>query len=255
MGNFVQIKTQGVKNYVAITEKPFGKVLALEKKINLHRFIFNKQYKISEIFYDTTTNLLSKAGVILSKTIMPGKTYFKVERQSFLLKSFSRKKETVFIHEVGARDKINDHAFFLVDGIKSLFTTQFTIDLENVLKNLVPKIIIDSVIDDWTVMSGGGFKGKILYKTSNIRNLETKRKADYKTMRVELDCGETYLSSFNYLIDQIKKNCKDFIECDESLYDYCIRVTKPLPPKKKLSKEEKQKLKEKNKKIEDTIQG
>ena len=169
MGNFVQIQTQGVKNYIAVADKPFAKVLQLEKKINLHRFNLVNRYKQSEIFFDTETNLLSKAGIILSKTISPEKTYFKVERQSTLLKLYSRKKETVFIHEVGIRDKVTDHAFFLVDGIKSLFTTQFTVDLENVLKNIKPKIVVDSTIDKWAVVSGGGFKGSIYFQTSKIK--------------------------------------------------------------------------------------
>ena len=255
MGNFIQIKTEGIKNYIAVTEKPFSKVLMLEQKLNLHRFSLEKQYKQSEIFYDTSTNLLSKAGILLSKTISPEKTYFKVERQSTLLKSYARKKETVFIHEVGVRDKVMDHAFFLVDGIKALFTTQFTIDLENVLKNIFPKIVVDSNVDKWNVMSGGGFKGSIYFQTSKINNLESKRKNHFKAMKVQLESPDTYLPSFNYLIEQIEKHCKTFIETDESIYDYCLRLTKPLPPKQKLTKEEKEKLKQQKKKSENNIQG
>lgn len=255
MGNFVQIKTEGVKNYIAITEKPFVKVLMLEKKLNLHRFSMVKQYRTNEVFYDTPGNLLSKAGIVLSKTISPDKSFFKVERQSSLLKNFTRRKETVFIHEVGAKDSVTDHAFFLVDGIKAIFSTSFTIDLEHVLKEIVPKIVVTSEIDHWTVMSGGGFKGNLYFKKAKIKNYETKRTASFKSMRVELDSAESYMPAFKYLIEQIDKHCKDFVEDPESLYDYCSRVTKPLPPKKKLTKEEKQKLKQKNKKAEETIQG
>ena len=255
MGSFIRVKTQGVKNFIAITDKPFGKVLALEKKLNLHRFNLVKQYKTSEIFYDTPANLLTKAGILLSKTISPDKTYFKVESQSSLLTNYTRKRQMVFIHEVGLRDKIEDHAFYLVDGIKALYTTQFTIDLENVIKHITPRIIVDSTVDHWSVMSGGGFKGNIIFKQSKINNLETKRKNAFKSMQVELDSADSYMPAFNYLIEQIDKNCKDFIENTEPLYDYCLRVTKPLPPKQKLSKEEKQKLKNQRKKSENVIQG
>ena len=255
MGTFIHIKTQGIKNYIAVTEKPLGKVLALEKKLSLHRFSFVKQYKMSEIFFDTPNDLLSKAGIVVSKTITPEKAYFKVERQSFSLKQLSRLKETIFIHEVGPRDSVADHAFFLVDGIKALFTTQFTIDLENVLKNLQPIITVNSVMQEWNVLSGGGFKCKIFYKTSKITNIETKRKNEFKSMRLELDCAETYLPAFDYLVDQIDKNCKDFVINTESLFDYCLRLTKPLPEKKKLTREEKLALKQKTKKAEESIQG
>lgn len=255
MGTYIHLKTKGTKNYIAVTEKPFGKVLALEKKLSLHRFTFVKQYRMSEIFYDTPNDLLSKAGIVVSKTITPEKSFFKVERQSVSLKRLSRLKETIFVHEIGARDTVKDHAFFLVDGIKSLFTTQFTIDLENVIKNLRPIITIDSGMEEWSVISGGGFKCKIFYKSSKISNLETKRKNQFKSMKLELDCAETYLSSFDYLVEQIDKYCKDFVEDNESLFDYCLRLTKPLPEKKKLTREEKLALKQKSKNAESSIQG
>ena len=74
-------------------------------------------------------------------------------------------------------------------------------------------------------------------------------------MRLELDCAETYLPAFDYLVDQIDKNCKDFVINTESLFDYCLRLTKPLPEKKKLTREEKLALKQKAKKAEESIQG
>lgn len=259
MGAFVELKTQGTKTFVALTDKAMPKILGLEKKISLHRFAFVKQYKSNQVFYDTPTGLLSKAGIILSKTISPDKTYFCVEGQTALFKNFSRKKHRVFIHEVGPKDTVKDHAFYLVDGIKGLFTTQFTIDLENVLKNVKPKIIVDSVNDEYMVLSGGGFQGKITYQQSQINNFETKRKRKkddrYKTIHVEAESIKGQLPAFNYLIDQIIKYDKDVIETDETDFDYFLRVTKPLPPKKKLSKEEKIQLKQKLKKADETIQG
>ncbi len=253
MGNFINLSKEGECNYIALTEKPFEKVLAIEKKISLHRFSFVKRYRTNQVFYDTSTNLLEKAGIVLSKVSTPEKTYFMVERQSFLPKTFSRRNEQVFIHEVGIRDKVSDHAFYLVDGIKSLFTTQFTIDLENVLKNIFPKIIVSSDVAKYNVLSGGGFKAILLFKDVKIKNLETKRKAANKLLNVSIDCPETYMTAFKYFNQQIDKYCKELVPFDESLYDYAHRVTKPLP-QKKLTKEEKQQLKNKNKKIEETIE-
>lgn len=255
MGTFIHIKTKGTKNYIAVSENPFGKVLALEKKLSLHRFSFLKKYRMTEIFYDTPNALLSKAGIVISKTISPEKSFFKVERQTVSLKQLSRLKETIFVHEVGARDTVSDHAFFLVDGIKNLFTTQFTVDLENVLKNLHPIMTITSSMEEWSIMSGGGFRCKVFYKKSTIHNIKTKRKNHFQSMKLELDSAETYLPAFDYLVEQIEKYCKDFVINTESLFDYCIRLTKPLPEKKKLTREEKLALKQKAKKSENTIQG
>lgn len=255
MGVAVNVVREGIKNYIGLTDNPFLKVLALEKKLSLHRFSFESAYKSQIIFFDTETNLLEKAGIILSKVVEPEKSYFKVERQTYLPRSFSQRKEVVFIHEVGPRDKVSDHSFFLVDGIISLFTTQFTIDLENVLKNALPKIVIMSKIKKLKVLSGGGFKGTVYFKDSKVKNLVTKRSADMKLLTVELNSSLTYLSSFNFFNEQIEKYCKELVPFNEHIYDYVKRITKPIQPKAKLTKEEKKKLKEKNVKTDDEIIG
>ena len=255
MGNYVNVVKEGTKSYIGLTEKPFSKVLQIEKKLSLHRFSYEGSYSKQIVYYDTDGNLLEKAGIILSKTFEPNKCYFKVERQTYLPKSFSRRKEIVFIHEVGPKDKVMDHAFFLSDGIKSLFTIQFTIDLDNVLKNVAPKIVILSKVTKYKVLSGGGFKAMLFFHTSKIRNLTTKRLAEAKLLTVELDSPMTYLPAFQYFNSQIEKNCKELIPFEEGLYDYSHRVTKSLPEKEKMTKEQKEKSKQKQKKVDDIIIG
>lgn len=256
MGNYVNVVKEGTKSYIGITEKPFSKVLSIEKKLSLHRFSYEGSFNKQIVYYDTEGGLLEKAGIILSKTFEPNKCYFKVERQTYLPKSFSRRKEIVFIHEVGPKDKVMDHAFFLSDGIKSLFTIQFTIDLDNVLKNIFPKIVILSKVTKYKVLSGGGFKAQLYFYSSKIKNLTTKRVAEANLLNVELDSPITYLPAFNYFNTQIEKNCKELIPFEESLYDYSHRVTKPLPEKDKLTKkQEKEKQKLKQKKVDDVIIG
>lgn len=254
MGNYINVAKEGTKNYIGLTEKPFSKVLSIEKKLSLHRFSYEGSFNKQIVYYDTDANLLQKAGIILSKTFEPNKCYFKVERQTYLPKSFSRRKEIIFVHEVGPKDKVMDHAFFLSDGIKSLFTIQFTIDLDNVLKNVVPKIVITSKVTKYKVLSGGGFKAQLYFYSSKIKNLTTKRVADAKLLTVEMDSPTTYLPAFQYFNTQIEKYCKELIPFDESLYDFAHRVTKPLPEKSKF-KQEKDKLKEKQKKVDDIIEG
>lgn len=255
MGNFVSVTKDGIRNYIGLTSKPFSKVFEIEKKLNLHRFSYENAYNYQIIFYDTESNLLEKAGIILSKTIEPNKCFFKVERQTYLPKSFSKRKETVFIHEVGSKDKVMDHAFFLSDGIKSLFTIVFTIDLDNVLKNVVPKIVITAKVKNYKVLSGGGFKAKLKFQSNKIKNLTTKRIQEAQMLTVELDSSETYMPAFLYFNEQINKTCKELIPFEESLYDYAHRVTKPLPEKTKITKIEKEKMKEKKKSVDDIIIG
>jgi len=161
----------------------------------------------------------------------------------------------VFIHEVGAKDKVIDHAFFLTDGIKSLFTIQFTIDFENVLKNVNPTLIIENKNTIYKVLSGGGFKAKLVFQSSEVKNLRTKRNEPLKLLTVELDSPATQINAFNFFTRQIDKWCKELIPFEDNLFDYAQRITRPLPKKEKPTKEEKQALLKKKKKIDDQIIG
>lgn len=255
MGTFVNIGKENKREYVGITEKPFSKVLGIEKRLNLHRFAFEKTYANQIIYFDTESNLLEKAGIVLSKVIEPDKAYFKIERLGNLPRTFSRKNEKIFVHEIGAKDKVVDHAFFLTDGIKSLFTIQFTIDFENVLKNVFPTIIIQTKNTVYKVLSGGGFSSHLNFRSSLIKNLSTKRQTPVKTLSVSLTSPETQLNAFNYFNDKIEKYCKELIPFTEGLFEYAKRMTKTLPKKEKLSRKERKALKTKNKKAEDVILG
>ncbi len=255
MGTFVNVVKENEREYIGITEKPFSKVLGIEKKLNLHRFAFEGTYSNQIVYFDTESNLLEKAGIILSKVIEPNKAYFKIERLANLPKTFSRKNERVFVHEVGAKDKVVDHAFFLTDGIKALFTIQFTIDFENVLKNVFPTIIIETKNTVYKVLSGGGFSSHLHFRSSTINNLITKRQAPVKTLSVKLSSPETQMNAFNYFNDKIEKYCKELIPFTEGLFEHAKRVTKPLPKKEKLSKADKKTLKAKKKKVDDVILG
>lgn len=255
MGNFVNVANENQRVYLGITEKPFSKVLSIERHLNLHRFIFEGNYTSQIIYYDTQTNLLEKAGIILSKVIEPDKTYFKIQRHQQLPKTFSRKKETIFVHEVGAKDKVIDHSFFLTDGIKSLFTIQFTIDFENVLKNVSPTIIIESKNTLYKVLSGGGFSSHLHFKSSSVKNISTKRILPLKTLSVELTSPQTQAPAFEYFNSKIEKYCKELVLFEENIFDYAKRITAPIPKKEKPTAQEKKELKAKRKKVDDVILG
>lgn len=255
MGKFVNVANENQKIYLGLTEKPFSKVLSIEKHLNLHRFIYEGNNTSQIIYFDTPSSLLEKAGIILSKVIEPGKTYFKIQRNLRLPKTFSRKKETVFIHEVGPKDKVTDHAFFLTDGIKSLFTIQFTIDFENVLKSVAPTLIIEGKNTLYKVLSGSGFSCNLYFQSAIVNNLITKRNQPIKTLTVELTSAETQVHAFDFFNSKIQKYCKELILFEENIFDYAQRITKPLPKKEKLSRKERRALNKREKKVDDVILG
>ena len=234
MGKFETISVEGVKSYTLFSKNSFNKVLAVSQELPLYSFYDEGRDLTTEMYLDSPNNLLSSAGILLSKVVEEGKAYFKVEREEYLpeRKTVLAKEKKVFIHPIGIKDSVSDHALFLIDGITSMFFTRFNIDLENVLKTVVPKMQIENKRVHFKALSGKGFKAELVYENISARNYETKRKAELLMMRVEQTSSKVYLDEFNNFTNKLEKYCKEIIPIDESKYEIVKRMTGAVPAKK-----------------------
>ena len=228
MGKFVELNSKDIVRYEALTDKPFGKVFALENILTFYRFQYCGQIHTSEIFYDTPNDILYKAGIILSKIQEENRVFFKVYQisQSKILKS-----QKVFAHQVGAKDTLKDHAFYLVDGIRGVFSTPFYVDLENVIKNAIPKVASYTVANVYKIISGSGFRSYICMEDTKYENFETKRSQKVQGMTVKLIGPEQYMPEFVTLNETIQKYCKDFVQVHNNQYEYIKTITRKIDPK------------------------
>lgn len=242
MGKFVELLNNGVVKYEALTKKPFDKVFELPRILKFYKYEFFGPVRSSEVFYDTPNDLLYKAGIILSRIQEDDKVYFKVSPSSNL-SNIRTNTQKVFAHKVGLKDTLKDHAFYLVDGIKGLFNTPFSIDLENVVKNAIPKIAINVNANVYKVISGSGFRAFMCQEETRYQNFETKRKYVSHGMTIKLNGPEQYMKEFVSFNDAIKKYCKEFIEVHDNQYEHAKKITKKID--KKQAKLDKKKAKEK----------
>ncbi len=239
MGKFVELQKYDIVKYEALTDKPFAKILSLENKLKFYRFQFVGPVRASETFYDTPNDILYKAGIVLSRIQEDDRVFFKVEQVS----SLKSKTQKVFSHKVGVKDTIKDHSFYLVDGIRAMFNTPIYIDLENVIKNAVPKISISIMANVYKIISGSGFRAYMCLETQKYENFETKRQHKSDGMTIKLDGPTQYLPEFNSFNDNIKKYCKEFIEVNDNVYEHAKKLTKKVDTKQ--IKLDKKKAKEK----------
>ena len=138
------------------------------------------------------------------------------------------------MHKVGYSDKLCDHAFYIKDGITSLYTTPFSVDLENIINSAVPTMEININAQVYEVVSGTGMRARVALENKQVRNFETNRKYKVQSMTLKLEGNtELYANDFNEFNDLIQKNCKDLMPIDESQYDWAVKVTKPIIIEKK----------------------
>ena len=243
MGKFIELKNDDVVKYEALVNKPFERVFELQKILKFCRFAFSGTVKSSEIFYDTPNDLLYKAGVVLSRIQEGDRVFFKVAPAASFTTINTQK---IFSHKVGVKDTIKDHAFYLVDGIKGLFSTAFSIDLENVIRNAVPKIGIFTNANVYKIISGTGFRAFMCHEDIRYENYETKRKQHSLGMTVKMIGPQQYRNEFIAFNDSIKKYCKEFIEINDNTYEHARKITRKIDAKqaKKDAKQAKIKLQE-----------
>lgn len=246
MGYFVKINSETTKKYEAVSDTAFKNFLGFAKGLKFQKLSKLGKDVAVETYYDTPAHLLNKSGIVLSKFEEGNNVFFKVENTSYLSKVLNKLTKEVFVHKVGANDKLADHAFYIKDGITSLFSTAFSIDLENVIKNASGKMEVHISADIYQLISGTGMRAKIALENKTIRNFETKRKFQVQSMTVKLenDNLELFLDDFQEFNTLIQKNCKEFLPVDENQFDFATKVTKPIPPKVKEKKSKDSKKKE-----------
>ena len=253
MGHFVKVNNDTIKKYESVSETGFKNFLAFAKHLKFQKLTHIGGDNAKETYYDTPAHLLNKSGVVVSRFQEGNNVFFKVENASFMSKVLSRLQKEVFVHQVGANDQISDHAFYIKDGITSLFSTAFSIDLENVIKTAVPKMEVEIKAEVYQLTSGTGMRAKIALENKTIRNFETKRKYKVQSMTIKLENENVSLfkDDFDNINNLIQKNCKEFILVDENQFDFANKVTKAIEPQPKLTKEEKKKQKAMQKKQDD----
>lgn len=225
MGKFEKVKYEGVKNYTVFDKKSYKNILDLD--LGLTRYSFNGMGRnvTVEVFFDTPNNLLASAGIILSKVIEGNAAYFKVEREEFIKRKTLLTEKKVFIQPAGIKDQISDHALFLIDGITSLFSTTFNIDLENVLKSSLPKIEIETKADVFKVLSGTMFKGVMHFENVKVKNFFSKKRAELNLLKVEHEAPASSFNEFNEFVGLLEKYCKEITPTDDSKFQIALRLT------------------------------
>lgn len=227
MGNFVEVSKEGIKNYTLFSKNAIKQVISLQAILPMYTFIAEDKYKSKQVFLDSGNNLLSSAGVILSKTTEKNKAYFKVEMEQLRnsTSSILKRSEKVYIHNVGVKDNVKDHLFFLANGIKAMFSTQFTIDLDNVLKMIVPKIELKTKRSIFKVFSGNGFKAELIFDEIDVRNFESRRGTSLQTLTVK-QTSAIQNTQFEEFTNKLEKFCKEIIPTEDTKFEIVKRMTR-----------------------------
>lgn len=249
MGKFISKAVLVSKHYDVIDKNGYKRLQEMNKLLKFEQMVYSGSSVVTETFYDTSSDLLARTGILLSRVVEQGKCYLKLQKQTFIPQTFRSVEDVVFVHEVGLRDKIVDHSLYLVDGITTLFATSFNIDFDNVLKTVIPRLQITTKSTILRLISGTGFRANIYQEAMIFDNRITKRKVKKDCLKLENISPANYDKQYAELVRLIEKYCKELLPITEDTYDYAMRLTK------KLEDTSKDKKKVKKEKILDKIEG
>ena len=245
MSYFVKINSKITRKYEEAGIAGFKNLRGFLKSLRFQKTLYLGSEVVKETYYDTPDHLLSRSGIVLSKFEEGKNIFFKVENTAFLSKVLNKLEKEVFVHKIGIQDSLSDHAFYIKDGITALFSTPFSIDLENVINNANPNIIVTTKAKIYNIISGTGMRVSLAEESTNIKNLETRRTYNVSGLTVKLDSENIslFLDEFNKFNELLQRNCKEFLEINENPFDFARNVTKQIviepKPKKKPEKKKK----------------
>lgn len=197
--------------------------------LNLGYFSFRplKKMKAVEIIYDTPNNLLSSAGIILSKQFQEDKTYFKVRKISHLPSEAKKPSKKFELAKCGSKESPKDFALQVATAINNSFSNVFTIDLSEVVKNTIPKIEVVIKGNLYQIAGGTGFAGTLLFENVTYKDIIGHKKVKRKGVTLACPVDEKFEKDKDDLLEGIDRYCKELIPYRESRFEIAERLLFP----------------------------
>ncbi len=219
------------KVHYLLIGKNFKKVLKkLDKELKFYRFEYDSKFKGNEIIYDIPSNLLSNAGLVLSKQYDDGKTYFKVRKISNLPGGFKNRAQKFFIGECEGKEEPKDFPIQISQAIENSFSSEFTIDLVSLVRKTIPKIQIDVKGQRYKILGGLGYEAILFFEEAIYCDLQSKKKVKRLGVTLILPAGEKNERENQEIMDAIDHYCKELIIYRQSRFEIAKRLLYPQVP-------------------------
>ncbi len=210
--------------------KDYNKIIdKLNKNMPYHRIAYERDFNGREIVYDVKSNMLSKAGIVISKQYEEGQSFFKVRKISSLTGGYKRPSQKFELGQCESTEAPKDFPTQIANAVSNAFSNAFTIDLVSVVRQTLPKIEIVVTGKRFRVVSGNGYNCTLLYETAIYKDLETNKKVKRNGFTLHLPKGEKYEKDNKIVIEAIDHYCKELVYYQESRFEIADRLLHPKP--------------------------
>ncbi len=186
------MEEQGLQSYhyAFVGSRTFkGLIEQLDEHLPYYRFSKDKDKSTKEIFYDGPNDVLSEAGIVLSKRIEDNKA-------SLTLRKLSGGQSRKFpLGECALDEEPSDYSFKIASVIVKAFNSTLSIDLDSLIKQTMPKmeVIVDAEI--YQIICGTGFRGSLQHERAVYKDYKTNKKVENTGVTFQFpteNCPETH---------------------------------------------------------------
>lgn len=203
---FENVKTY---HYMIMGYETFPKVLnILSQELDFYRISRLSDVEDKEIMYDIPNNALTDAGIVLSKQYENGKVMFKVRKLSFLPEEMRVPSKKFLLQELDRDAEPKDYSLEISSAIENSFSSPFTIDLDAVVREVVPKIVVDVKSERYLIIGGTGYRGQLFYEKILYKDVESKKKVWKDGVVLRLPTDEASQKDNEHILDIIDRKVK-----------------------------------------------
>ena len=225
-----KLELQNVQSYhfVFVGFANFKKVFkTITSNLPFYRFEHVGKETEKEIFYDVPDDLLSTAGLILSKWYSNNKIYFHVRKISTLVGAMKRPSKKFLFGSCEEIDQPKDFSLQIASAIENSFSSPFTVDLDSIVKQTRPIIEVKVESDKYRIVCGTGYRAEMLYENAEYKDVKTGKKVSRLgvTFKFPLEeCEET-----TEILDIISKKVFGLALFDNSRFEIAQKLLYSQP--------------------------
>lgn len=209
MENKVQLENVKTYHYMIMGYQTFPKILkTLESELAFHRIEKQEDIEGREIMYDLANNILFDAGIILSKLYENGKIMFNVQKLTFLPQEMKMPDKKLILPELDGDAEPKVYSLEISSAIENSFVTPFTIDLDAIVRDVIPKIEVGIKSESYLIIGGTGYRAKLFYERTVYQDVKTKKKVEKEGVVLKLPAEEIYQEENQYVLDIINRKVK-----------------------------------------------
>ena len=217
----IELQTTENHHFVFAGFITFEEVLKrLKEHTPFYRIVQKEKKVIKETFYDNDYNMLSDAGIVLSKSTTKENTFFNIRRIS---RATNIKDSKYRIDgKCQPTDHPKDYTKKIASAIENTFMSPLTIDLESIVKKTSEKIEVVLKKTIYDIICGTGYRALITHEEVSYKDIASGNKVLQEGATLTVPTGE--FEETSYLLNIIERKIPNLVLYNESRFEIAQKL-------------------------------